>query len=104
MSLNEHRAANWNERAAGHTANDGYGIAALVADPDHISDVVAFDRDAFGAVITGIDFAPDALTAARSLAERVGVKATFVETELYDAPQHVPEQFDCIYTGVGAIN
>ena len=53
MSLDEHRAANlanWNERVAGHTANDGYGIAALVADPDHISDVVAFDRDAFGAV------------------------------------------------------
>ena len=86
MSLDEHRAANlanWNERVAGHTANDGYGIAALVADPDHISDVVAFDRDAFGAVdgrtllhsqchigtdtvswaklgavVTGIDFSP----------------------------------------------
>lgn len=132
MSLDEHRAANlanWNERVAGHTANDGYGIAALVADPDHISDVVAFDRDAFGAVdgrtllhsqchigtdtvswaklgavVTGIDFSPTALAAARSLAERVGVKATFVETELYDAPQHVPEQFDCVYTSVGAIN
>ena len=132
MSLDEHRVANlanWNERVAGHTANDGFGIAALVAEPDHMSDVVAFDRDAFGAVdgrtllhsqchigtdtvswaklgavVTGIDFSPDALTAARSLAARVWVKATFVETELYDAPQHVPEQFDCAYTSVGAIN
>ena len=91
MSLDEHRAANlanWNERVAGHTANDGYGIAALIADPDHISDVVAFDR-AFGAVdgrtllhsqchigtdtvswaklgavVTGLDFSPTALAAA----------------------------------------
>ncbi|MEO0493269.1 MAG: class I SAM-dependent methyltransferase [Actinomycetota bacterium] len=132
MPIDEHRAANlanWNERVAGHTAADGYGIAALVADPDHVSDVVAFDRDVFGdvtgktllhsqchigtdtvswaklgATVTGLDFSPTALDAARSLAERVGVDATFVETELYDAPTHIDEQFDCVYTSVGAIN
>ena len=120
--------ANWNERVAGHTANDGYGIAALVADPDHISDVVAFDRARSAPSTAGRSCTASATSAptrcrgrssvpsspaltsphgagsSRSLAERVGVKATFVETELYDAPQHVPEQFDCVYTSVGAIN
>lgn len=132
MPIDEHRAANlanWNERVAGHMAPDGYGVAALIDHPDHISDVVAFDRDVFGDVtgktllhsqchigtdtvswaklgaqVTGLDFSPTALDAARSIAERVGVDATFVETELYDAPTHIDEQFDCVYTGVGAIN
>lgn len=132
MPIDEHRAANlanWNERVAGHIADDGYDIAPLVADPDFITDVVAFDRDVFGDVsgktllhsqchvgtdtvswaklgarVTGLDFSPTALDAARSIAERVGVDATFVETELYDAPAHIDEQFDCVYTGVGAIN
>ena len=89
----------------------------------HISDVVAFDRGTFsavnsrtpctasatsaptrcrgalGAVVTGMT-SPTRRWQRPILAERVGVKATFVETELYGAPG-VPEQFDCVYTSVG---
>ncbi|MEM9200438.1 MAG: class I SAM-dependent methyltransferase [Actinomycetota bacterium] len=132
MPIDEYRAANlanWNERVIGHTAPDGYDIAGLIADPDRITDVVRFDQDVFGdvtgknllhsqchiatdtlswarlgATVTGLDFSPDALASARDTAAKMGIDATFVETELYDAPNHIDHEFDCVYTSVGAIN
>ena len=132
MPLDDYRAANlanWNERVVGHTAPDGYDIAGLIDDPERITDVVAFDCDVFGDVtgktllhsqchigtdtlswarlgasVTGLDFSPAALASARDTAGRMGIDATFVETEFYDAPDHIHEQFDCVYTSVGAIN
>lgn len=131
MPLDEHRKANlanWDERVAGHIAPDGYDIESLVRDPDAISSVVRFDRDAIGdvagktllhsqchigtdtlswaklgATVTGIDFSPAAIAAARDIASRMGADATFIETEFYDAPKHIHEQFDVVYTSVGAI-
>lgn len=132
MPIDEHRAANlanWNERVIGHTAPDGYDIAGLIADTDRITDVVAFDKEVFGdvrgktllhsqchigtdtvswarlgATVTGLDFSPDALASARDTAAKMGIDARFVETELYDSPEHIDSQFDCVYTSVGAIN
>ena len=132
MTLDEYRAANlanWDERVAGHIGPGGYDLDGLVDDPNHLSDVVAFDRDVFGdvtgkrllhsqchigtdtlswaklgAIVTGIDFSPAALAVARDLAARGGWDATFVETEFYDAPRHVHDSFDLVYTSVGALN
>lgn len=132
MSLDEHRAANlanWNERVTGHIGPGGYNLTGMVDDPDYITDVVAFDRDVFGDVsgktllhsqchiatdtlswaklgarVTGLDFSPEALAVARDLAAKGGWDATFVETEFYDSPRHIHEEFDLVYTSVGAIN
>ena len=131
MTLDDHRKANlanWDERVVGHIAPDGYDIESLVEDPTAISSVVRFDHDAvgdvegktllhsqchigtdtlswakLGATVTGIDFSPAAIAAARDIASRMDVDATFIETEFYDAPEHIDEQFDIVYTSVGAI-
>jgi SAM-dependent methyltransferase len=130
MPIDQPRAenrANWDDRVAGHIA--GYRMERYLQDPDHMSDIVLFDRDRLGdlagkkvlhlqchigsdtitlarlgATVTGIDFAPSAIAACRDLFARTSTPGRFVEAELYDAPQHLDEQFDLVYTGVGAIN
>ena len=42
--------ANWNDRVPIHVSSDLYQIDELVSDPDHLSSVVAFDRDYLGDV------------------------------------------------------
>ena len=110
-------------------APDGYGVEAFVADPDRITNVVRFDSEILGDVtgktllhsqchigtdtlswaklgahVTGLDFSPPAIEAARGLAEQLQIDATFVETEFYDSPRHIDDRFDIVYTSVGAIN
>jgi SAM-dependent methyltransferase len=121
--------ANWDERAAAHAASDGYGIAALVADPAAISDVVRFDLPRLGDItglsgvhlqchigtdtvslarlgarMTGLDFSPASLEQARDLARRCGADLDFVESDVYAAPDILGEaRFDLVFTGIGAL-
>ena len=57
-----------------------------------------------GATVTGLDFSPKAIAAARNLSMETGVPGTFVEGNLYDAPQLIDGQFDVVYVTWGAIN
>ncbi len=120
--------ANWNERVDGHMAPDGYRVDELINDPDWVTAVVRHDAAKLGdvsgltllhsqchigtdtlswaklgATVTGLDFAPKAIAASRSIAAQMDVNATFVETELYSAPDHIDSTFDLVYTSVGAI-
>ena len=56
-----------------------------------------------GAVVTGADFSLPAVRAARRLAQRAGITATFLHTNVYDLPDSLDSQFDIVYTGKGAI-
>lgn len=57
-----------------------------------------------GARVTGLDFAPQAIEAARRLSEESGVPGRFVEANVYDAPAALEgERFDLVYTGIGAL-
>jgi SAM-dependent methyltransferase len=121
--------ANWNDRVPIHAGPDGYGIDAFVADPDKLTDVVAFDRHylgdvtgrsllhmqchigtdtlswaKLGASVTGVDFSPPALEVATQMASALGIDARFVEADVYRSPRVILEEFDIVYTGVGAIN
>jgi SAM-dependent methyltransferase len=121
--------ANWNDRVPIHAGPDGYGAEVFGANSTLLSDVVEFDKSylgdvtglslvhpqchigtdtlswaKLGATVTGIDFSVPALDTARELANRLGLEATFVESEMYAIPSVVTEQFDVVYTGVGAIN
>src|SRR5438093_7752330 len=40
-----------------------------------------------GAIVTGADFSPEAIAAAQSLAVELGIRATFVCSNLYDLPE-----------------
>jgi len=120
---------NWDGRAPIHLASAEYGVARFVEDPDRLSDVVTFDRERLGdiaglrtahlqchigtdtislarlgAEVTGLDFSPASVAAARTLGERVGTEASFVEADLYSAPEVLGEnRFDLVYTGIGAL-
>jgi SAM-dependent methyltransferase len=56
-----------------------------------------------GAEVSGLDFSPSAIAAARELASRVKIAATFVEGNVYDAPTLTPGPFDIVFTTWGTI-
>jgi SAM-dependent methyltransferase len=120
--------ANWEARVPIHAASDTYGLERFVTDPEHLSSVVAFDAPALGdltgqrvvhlqchigtdtlslarlgAEVTGVDFSPAALDVARDLADRVGAAVRYVEASVDEVPDALPEAFDLVYTGVGAL-
>lgn len=58
-----------------------------------------------GARVSGLDFSRPAVEAARELAARAGLKADFVEGDVYDAAERLGgRRFDVVYTGLGALN
>ena len=75
------------------------------------TDTVSFAR--VGARVTGVDFSPSALASAARLAERYGVEAAWVETDVLNAAAAVRRavelgaaptaDFDVVYTSIGAI-
>ncbi|WP_439690334.1 class I SAM-dependent methyltransferase [Curtobacterium sp. SP.BCp] len=65
------------------------------------TDTVSLARE--GARVTGVDFSPAALASARALADRLGVEATWVETDVLDARAAVTGDFDVVYTSIGTI-
>ena len=119
---------NWDDRVGVHLGPDGYSVEELIANPEHITDVVRFDSEQLGSVdglrllhsqchigtdtlswarlgaqVTGFDFSPKAVAAARSIADRAGIEATFIESEVASASSNVDGEFDLVYTSVGAI-
>lgn len=56
-----------------------------------------------GARVTGVDFSPAALRSAAGLARRLGLDATWVETDVLDARAAVSGDFDLVYTSIGTI-
>ena len=121
--------ANWDERVPAHVASADYGVPRYAAEPDFLSGVVRFDRPLLGdiaglrgvhlqchigtdtvslarlgASMTGLDFSGPAVAAATKLAEETGADATFVQSDVYAAPDVLPnEAFDLVYTGIGAL-
>lgn len=121
--------AMWDERAPAHAASPDYHVDRFVADPEYLSDVVAFDRPRLGnlagvrgvhlqchigtdtislarlgATMTGLDFSEAAIGIARELVERTGDPVDFVAADVHDAPEVLGrERFDLVFTGIGAL-
>src|SRR5262245_35763484 len=57
----------------------------------------------YGATVTGADFSAEAIAAARALATRMGVPATFVHSDLYDLPSKLDGRFDVVFTSHGVL-
>jgi SAM-dependent methyltransferase len=119
----------WDERAPAHAASPDYGLRRFVDDPEHLSDVVRFDRERLGdltglrgvhlqchlgtdtlslarlgARMSGLDFSPEALARARELAAACGTEIEYVRADLYDAVEALgAAAFDLVYTGIGAL-
>src|SRR5262245_40060605 len=56
-----------------------------------------------GATVTGLDFSAGAIAAARGLAARMGIPATFVHSALYEAPSRLGGRFDVVFTSHGVL-
>lgn len=56
-----------------------------------------------GARVTGVDFSPAALRSAAAMAGRLGLEATWVETDVLDARAAVVGDFDLVYTSIGTL-
>jgi SAM-dependent methyltransferase len=121
--------ANWEERVPAHAASPDYAVSSFVADPSHLSHVVAFDRPLLGdltglrgvhlqchigtdtlslarlgARMTGLDFSPSALGEARALAAATGTDIDYYQADVYAAPDVLGRgEYDLVFTGVGAL-
>lgn len=119
--------ANWDERVPVHRAAPIYdmqplrdGTARLNAIQEAELGPVAglrvlhlqchFGHDSLilaqrGAEVTGVDFSPPAIEAARSEAASLGLSARFVLSDVYSAPKAIPEpaSFDLVFTTWGTI-
>jgi SAM-dependent methyltransferase len=122
----EANRANWDERVPVHLA--AYDLAPLRAGQGRLtpieeaelgpvgglrvlhlqchigSDTLALAQR--GAGVTGLDFSAPAIDAARALAADLGLPARFVVSDLYAAPETLPEpgSFDLVLVNWGAIN
>lgn len=133
MELDHHARTNrdhWDARVPAHAASPDYALDRLVAEPECVSDVVAYDRSRMGDVtgvsllhlqchigtdtvswgklgarVTGLDFSEPAIAIARDLAARCGLDdARFVVCTVDDAPTALAgEEYDVVYTGIGAL-
>ena len=115
--------ANWDERTALHLG--AYGVEKFLAGETSLGalelrelgdvsgrtllhlqchfgmDTLSWAR--LGAEVTGIDFSPAAIEAARSLSQQSGVPARFIESDLYGLPQVLDERFDVVFTSYGVL-
>lgn len=57
-----------------------------------------------GARVTGVDFSDKAIELARSLAEQVGLEATFVCSDVNELPDVLDDRFDVVYTSRGVLH
>jgi SAM-dependent methyltransferase len=115
----------WDERVPIHTASDFYDVDGFVAgrselrpfEREELGDVRGktlvhlqchFGLDTLswarlGAQVTGADFSPSAIDAARSLAADVDIAAHFVVSDVYQLPRNLDGQFDIVYTSRGVL-
>ena len=57
-----------------------------------------------GAIVTGIDFSPAAIRLARELAADIGIAdARFIESNVYQLPVRLADEFDIVYTSRGVL-
>jgi len=56
-----------------------------------------------GARVTGVDFAPEAISMAKELSARTGVAGEFIESNIYDLDQTDLGSFDIIFTSYGVL-
>ena len=118
--------ANWDDRVPVHLASSLYDVAGFRAGASslmpfevaevgsvagkrlvhlqcHIGlDTLSWARQ--GAVVSGLDFSVPSIAAASSLAAELGLKATFVVSDVYEAATAFGGRlFDIAYTGSGAL-
>ena len=117
--------ANWDERVATHVGSAFYDIERWLRERrgprpreiEALGDVAGLDLvhlqchfglDTLawaraGARVTGLDFSSNAIAAARALAARAELEATFVEGDVLEAAAVLNRTYDIVYVSLGAL-
>jgi SAM-dependent methyltransferase len=118
--------ANWDDRVPVHLASEFYDLAGFAAGAGslrpfeageagdvtgrrlvHLQCHIGLDTLSWarhGALVTGLDFSAPATAAARSLADGLGLDASFVTADVYEAVAALGGQrFDVVYVSIGAL-
>src|ERR1700689_736931 len=115
----------WNQMARIHAASRGYRLGEVKAGGNVVKpielreggdgrgksllhmqchfglDTMSWAR--LGAKVTGVDFSDDAIALARSISDELKIPARFIQSNIYDAPAVLDEQFDIVFTSYGAL-
>ncbi|TNE40655.1 MAG: class I SAM-dependent methyltransferase [Alphaproteobacteria bacterium] len=129
MKGRNHMAINrrwWEERVAIHVDSDFYDVESFLAGASkpmvlerkelgsvkgksllHLQchfglDTLSWAR--YGARVTGLDFSANAVAAAREIADKAGLKAHFIESNIYQAPENLNSSFDIVFTSWGVLS
>ena len=115
----------WNTRTELHVDSDFYDVQAFEEGKSSLNDIelnllgdvsgksilhlqchfgmdtISLDR--MGARSTGVDLADNAILKGKELASKVGSSARFIQSDIYDLPNKLDEQFDIVFTSYGTI-
>ena len=115
----------WNKRVAIHVNSDFYDVPSFKSGKTSLNeielkalgnvngklmlhlqchfgmDTISWARE--GAIVTGIDFSEEAISAAKNLSKEVGVPADFICADVYDLPNKIDQKFDIVFTSYGTI-
>jgi SAM-dependent methyltransferase len=121
----EANRAHWDEAAGIHPTTEFYDVPGFKRDKRPFDDLVLaqigdvagqsvlhlqchFGMDTIrfnwlGARATGVDFSPVAIQTARELAADVGADVRFIESNIYDLPDVLDEQYDLVFKSYGTL-
>ncbi len=116
---------NWNERTPIHASSEMYNVEGFKAgritltdiEIDEIGPVAGksllhlqchFGMDTMswarlGAEATGVDLSDASVDLANELNAELGLGARFIRSNIYDLPEMLDEEFDIVYTALGAL-
>jgi SAM-dependent methyltransferase len=127
--MNEYLQANqnrWDQLTLEHQGSQFYDLAGFRAGKDRLRsielseladvkgrsllhlqchfglDTLAWARR--GAIVTGVDFSPNAITQARALSEELDIPAHFYCSDIYDLPDTLSGVFDIVFTSYGVLH
>lgn len=115
----------WNKKVAIHTKSDFYNMKDFLKGKTSLNqlelnelgdvhgksllhlqchfgqDTLSFAR--MGAKCTGIDLSNEAISKAKELNKKLGLNATFIESNVYDVPKNVKGKYDVVFTSYGVV-
>jgi ubiquinone/menaquinone biosynthesis C-methylase UbiE len=56
-----------------------------------------------GAHVTGVDFSIKSIESARKLADKIGIRAEFIHSNVYEIPASCDNKFDIVFTSYGVL-
>ena len=57
-----------------------------------------------GAKVTGVDYSEESIKTARELSKETGIEAEFIQSDIYDLPKMLKEEYDVVFTSYGVLS